>query len=289
MGNRLFGAVENLAHDSIYQPPSVNYMRSSCQFARTKDGDSIAMRLYSPNAEVERRFRSSEKAASPYDLLLLSHGNGTDIGRMHRFCEHLSTALQMDVVVYDYPEYGHSSGEHASESKLLASIEAVFEACMDNAWKQKRTFLVGHSLGSVPTIYLASQPGCGVCGVVLLAPLASASRVLLQDSKYVPRWLLRQLDCVLFDNVHRIADVTCMVAIVHGTGDTVVTVEHTEQLKLKIREGCRYTTLFLPTGHNELVDVSSREMLKITEYIRKFCRKCSTDSSTCAPTVECFD
>ena len=53
MGNQLSGVVEHLAHKSIYQPPPVNYTPDSCQFTRTKCGDSIAMRLYRVIAEVQ--------------------------------------------------------------------------------------------------------------------------------------------------------------------------------------------------------------------------------------------
>jgi hypothetical protein len=113
-----------------------------------------------------------------------------------------------------------------------------------------------------------------VRGVVLLAPLASGLHVYLQNSTYVPKWLLGRLDCVLFDNMHRIADLKCKVAIVHGTRDCIVTVAHTEALKLKIAPKFRHPTLFLPTGHNDLVDVNSRDMLKITEYIRAFRKTC---------------
>jgi pimeloyl-ACP methyl ester carboxylesterase len=280
MGNQISGAVEHFAHDIIYKPPRVNYQESSCKFVRTKTGDRIAMRLYSPDADIEKRFKTCDVVASPYDLLLFSHGNGTDIGFMHRFCEHLRTALVMDVLVYDYPEYGHSSGGKASESSIQAAIEAVFDSCMQDAWQPRRTLLMGHSLGSVPTVFLASRATCDVRGVILLAPLASGSRVFLQNSKYVPRWVLGQLDYVLFDNAHRITAIRCPVAIVHGTGDTIVPVAHTECLKLLIPESCRYHSLFLSTGHNELVDASSRDLLLITEYIRKFRTRCLPASET---------
>lgn len=274
MGNQISGVVERVAHDTIYKPPTVNYLRSMCKFVQTKHGDYIAMRLYSPDPDVERRFKACELVASPYDLLLFSHGNGTDIGFMHRWCDHLRTALQIDVLVYDYPEYGHSSGGKASESSMQATIEAVFDSCMEEAWDPQRTFLMGHSLGSVPTVYLASLAKYDVLGVILLAPLASGSRVFLQNSRYVPDWMLSQLDKVLFDNKDRVTELRCRVAIVHGTLDVVVPVAHTECLKTAIPERCRYPTLFLKTGHNELVDAGSRDLIVITEYIRKFRKTC---------------
>ena len=274
MGNRASTLVEEMVHGTIYIPPPVNYTRRSCAFATTKDGDSIAMRLYSDHADAEARFCAAEKPVSTRDLLILSHGNGSDIGATHRFCEHLCTALDMDVVVYDYPQYGHSSKTKASEKKLCSSLEAVFESCLQLGWTQTRIFLMGHSLGSVPTVHLASQPACRVSGIVLLAPLASGSRVFLQDSKYVPAWVAGSMDFLLFNNLGMIADVSCPIAIVHGTGDRIVSVAHSEALKLKIRESSAYTTLFVAAGHNDLVDVHSRDLMRITEYIKQFKRKC---------------
>ncbi len=275
MGNRVSLLAEQLAHGSIYRPPPVDYVRETCAFATTVAGDAIAMRLYSRDKEVERLFREAKATASPYALLIFSHGNGSDIGGAHAFCEHMCAALGMDVLVYDYPQYGHSSASKASEDKLLESIDAVFAQCLRLGWARERVFLMGHSLGSVPTVHLAAQAESGVCGVVLLAPLASGPRMLLQGrTAYVPRWVLGQLDFLLFDNIARIADVACPIAIVHGTQDTTVAVEHTEALKLHIADSRRYTTLFVPVEHNELVEVSGRQTLKVTMYIRRFRDKC---------------
>jgi pimeloyl-ACP methyl ester carboxylesterase len=279
MGNRASTLVEDMVHGTIYTPPPVDYTRRSCAFAKTKDGDSIAMRLYSENTDAEARFLAAEKGVSTRDLLIFSHGNGSDIGCMHRFCEHLCSALDIDVVVYDYPQYGHSSGSKASEKKLCASLEAVFESCLQLGWTQTRIFLVGHSLGSVPTVHLASQPQCRVSGVVLLAPLASGSRVFLQDSKYVPTWVAGTMDFVLFNNLAAIGNVLCPIAIVHGTGDRVVSVANTEALKRNIRDSSAYTTLFVTCGHNDLVDVHSRDMMRITEYIKRFKQRCLLSAS----------
>jgi fermentation-respiration switch protein FrsA (DUF1100 family) len=141
----------------------------------------------------------------------------------------------------------------------------------------------------VPTLYLASQTRYDVAGVVLLAPLASGSRVFLQNSRYTPKWVLGQLDYLLFDNTQRISQVRCPVAIVHGTNDSVVAVEHTEYLKARIPESSRYPTLFLATGHNELVDVNSKDIMRITQYIRKFCAKCMPESAPQARDSTCDD
>ena len=274
MGNTVSDAVERLAHSSIYQPPEVHYSRRMLGFVQSREGDSIAMRLYSHDEQVVARFLGGRKAASENELCIFSHGNAGDIGQSHQFCQHLCVELGMDVLVYDYPQYGHSSATNASEGKLLTAIEAVFDECLRHGWRESRIMLLGHSLGSVPTLHVAAKPTCCVAGVVLLAPISSGARVLLHDSGYVPRWMKARLDCVLFDNLRRIADVRCPIAIVHGTEDSVVPAVHTELLMQNVAEGCQFPVLFLATGHNELVDVCSHELTRMTEYIGRFRDRC---------------
>jgi pimeloyl-ACP methyl ester carboxylesterase len=207
-------------------------------------------------------------------VVLYSHGNATDLGECKDICEMLANMLNAHVVVYDYPNYGNSSKASMSESTLNASIEALYSRLQEMQIPPSKIILMGQSLGSVPTLYRAAQDNCRVSGVVLLAPLASGPRVFLQDTPYVPRWVLKYLDFLLFDNVDRIKRVRCPIAIVHGTNDNTVTAAHTELLKKHIDASCAYPSLFLPTGHNELVSVCSRDLMKITQYVRRFCDGC---------------
>jgi fermentation-respiration switch protein FrsA (DUF1100 family) len=87
------------------------------------------------------------------------------------------------------------------------------------------------------------------------------------------------MDFVLFNNLAAIGNVLCPIAIVHGTGDRVVSVANTEALKRNIRDSSAYTTLFVTCGHNDLVDVHSRDMMRITEYIKRFKQRCLLSAS----------
>jgi hypothetical protein len=69
----------------------------------------------------------------------------------------MSGMLDAHVIAYDYPNYGASSKTSMCESALNSSIEAVYARCMEIGIPQDKLILMGQSLGSVPTLHLASR------------------------------------------------------------------------------------------------------------------------------------
>ena len=127
--------------------------------------------------------------------MLYSHGNATDLGGCHDVCETIAGMLDAHVIVYDYPNYGASSKTRMSESVLNSSIEAVYSRCCEIGIPRTKMILMGQSLGSVPTLFLASRVYAKYCAIVLISPLASAFRAVM-DNKYVPSFLTSKLDAV---------------------------------------------------------------------------------------------
>src|SRR5699024_11189571 len=83
--------------------------------------------------------------------------------------------LRCHIFAYDYSGFGMSSG-CPSERNLYKDAEAaVEELCRRKSLLPKDLILFGESIGSVPTIYLASQ--MPVAGVILQSALASGIRV----------------------------------------------------------------------------------------------------------------
>lgn len=107
--------------------------------------------------------------------IMFSHGNAVDLGQMCNFFIGLGTRLNCNIFAYDYSGYGASTGKPV-EKNLYADIDA--------AWNILRTryrinpdkiILYGQSIGTVPTIDLASRYEVG--GVILHSPLTSGMRV----------------------------------------------------------------------------------------------------------------
>merc|ERR1719220_868941 len=148
--------------------------------------------------------------------LLFSHGNSTDIGIMFHHLRDLCTKLQVDVFAYEYSGYGESSGM-PSEADLASDVEAAFHyLTRDCNVPDDQIVCYGQSIGSVPSLDLASRTSVG--GVVLHSPMKSGLSV-IHDVKTI-FWF------DVFQNATKICKVSSPVFIMHGTHDTEVPFEN---------------------------------------------------------------
>uniref|UniRef100_A0A8C4QCS3 Protein ABHD13 n=1 Tax=Eptatretus burgeri TaxID=7764 RepID=A0A8C4QCS3_EPTBU len=149
--------------------------------------------------------------------LLFSHGNAVDLGQMSSFYLGLGTRLGCDVFSYDYSGYGASSGK-PSEKNLYADVEAAWHVlCNRYAVPPESIILYGQSIGTVPTVDLASRFECAA--VVLHSPLTSGMRVAFPNT--------RRTYCFdAFPSIDKIARVRAPVLVIHGTEDEVIDFSH---------------------------------------------------------------
>ncbi|MBV96415.1 Protein ABHD17A, partial [Eschrichtius robustus] len=106
--------------------------------------------------------------------VLFSHGNAVDLGQMSSFYIGLGTRLNCNIFSYDYSGYGVSSGK-PSEKNLYADIDAAWQALRTRyGISPDSIVLYGQSIGTVPTVDLASRYECAA--VVLHSPLTSGMR-----------------------------------------------------------------------------------------------------------------
>ena len=125
--------------------------------------------------------------------LLFSHGNAVDLGQMSSFYVGLGTRINCNIFSYDYSGYGVSQGK-PSEKNLYADIDAAWQALRTRYGISPENIIVyGQSIGTVPTIDLASRFECA--GIILHSPLTSGMRVAFPDTKRTwcfdafPRWV----------------------------------------------------------------------------------------------------
>jgi pimeloyl-ACP methyl ester carboxylesterase len=109
--------------------------------------------------------------------LLYSHGNAADLGQMVELFIELRAHLRVNIMSYDYSGYGASTGK-PSEFNTYYDIEAVY-SCLrsDYGIKQEEIILYGQSVGSGPTLHMASRLK-RLRGVVLHSAILSGIRVL---------------------------------------------------------------------------------------------------------------
>lgn len=160
-------------------------------------------------------------------VILFSHGNAEDVGAYFQYCRWLANKTKCHVLTYDFYNYGLSSAGPSTEDSLLECANTVFEYLLK---MRKQIFIVGKSIGTVPSIYLAAQTkDKNILGLILISPLASGVRC-LSISHFFSQSMLNSLDGVFGDSLSRIQHVTCPVLFFHGLQDTVVPSSNTDAL-----------------------------------------------------------
>ncbi|KAL3533153.1 hypothetical protein ACH5RR_006674 [Cinchona calisaya] len=186
--------------------------------------------------------------------LLYSHGNAADLGQMQELFIELRAHLRVNIMGYDYSGYGASTGK-PSEFNTYDDIEAVFD-CLKNEYgiKQEDIILYGQSVGSGPTLHLASYQH-RLRAVVLHSAILSGIRVLYNVK--MTFWF------DIFKNIDKIRNVSCPVLVIHGTNDDIVDWSHGKRLWELSNE--KYDPLWVQGGGHCNLET-------FPEYIKHLCK-----------------
>ncbi|XP_031500481.1 uncharacterized protein LOC116264420 [Nymphaea colorata] len=206
--------------------------------------------------------------------LLYSHGNAADLGQMLDLFIELSVHLRVNLMGYDYSGYGHSTGK-PSECNTYADIEAAYKCLKEHyGVKDEDLILYGQSVGSGPTLDLASQL-TELRAVVLHSPILSGLRVLYPVKHTY--WF------DIYKNIDKIGLVNCPVLVIHGTQDEVVNFSHGKLLWELSKE--KFKPLWLEGGGHcnlELYPEYIKHLKKFVTAVAKSKAKRNSPKSTIA-------
>ncbi|KAJ0495009.1 putative serine aminopeptidase, S33, alpha/Beta hydrolase [Helianthus annuus] len=193
--------------------------------------------------------------------ILYSHGNAADLGQMYElFCQ-LSLHLRVNLMGYDYTGYGRSSGK-PTEHNTYADIEAAYRCLVETyGVKEEDVILYGQSVGSGPTLDLASRLP-RLRAVVLHSPILSGLRVMYPVKRTY--WF------DIYKNIDKIPLVRSPVLVIHGTEDDVVDCSHGKQLWELCAE--KYEPLWVKGGNHcdlELFPEYIRHLKKFISAVEK--------------------
>ncbi|KAK9519067.1 hypothetical protein VZT92_021820 [Zoarces viviparus] len=193
---------------------------------------------------------------NPRFTVLFSHGNAVDLGQMSSFYIGLGTRINCNIFSYDYSGYGASTGK-PSEKNLYADIDAAWHALRTRyGISPENIILYGQSIGTVPTVDLASRYECAA--VVLHSPLTSGMRVAFPDTK--------KTYCFdAFPNIEKVSKIVSPVLIIHGTEDEVIDFSH----GLALFERCPKAVEPLwveGAGHND-IELYSQYLERLRRFI----------------------
>lgn len=259
-----------------FEPPPCSYSAKDRKSVRTIDGDEIYMQLCAPFSVIDRATPSTIETYQPGKLCVLySHGNAEDMGQTRALTQFLADQLDVNVLSYDYVGYGLSSAGTTSESNMNKAIEAVFQYAVYNLLvPEKDIVLLGRSIGTAPTIFLASRRHCDARGTILVSPLASGIRTLTKPR--CSQVLQKVLDSVFCPSIQHIVHVRAPVCIIHGLKDTVIPVHNAEELHEAVPLRWRQSALYVPgAGHN---DLTQTYQAAVVHHIQNFLLACEPNA-----------
>jgi len=200
-------------------------------------------------------------------VLLFSHGNKMDLGKADERLQ-LFRAHGWAVFAYDYPGYGTSSGT-PSEAGCYAALAAAYAYL--TKLKQippEKIVLYGQSLGSGPTVDLASREPIG--GLILEGAFLSTFRVLTH-------WKMLPWDH--FDNLAKIGCVRTPLLSIHARQDQTVPFFHGQRL-YAAHPGPKQHLWVADAHHNNILEASSSAYWDAIERFRLQLISASTLAST---------
>ena len=221
----------------------------------------LSTREASTFPSVQRPFAMPEQ----HMTILYSHGNAEDLASAGVYLSAVTMALGCRALAYDYTGYGLSLPADAQpcERHFYQDIDAAYRCLLRSGVPPERIILVGRSIGTAPTIDLASRERVG--GVVLIAPLTSCLRVVKPNM----RCTLPFAD--MFPSINKVQHIGAPVLIIHGMQDEVVPFCH--GLQLYGRCAHAVDPLWLDkAGHN---DIELHHFHQVIERFRRFFRHCA--------------
>ncbi|CAD8057256.1 unnamed protein product [Paramecium sonneborni] len=155
-------------------------------------------------------------------VLIHSHSNHLDIGCCMEEYIDFCNNLKVMVIGYDYPGYGLSEGD-TSQDSIFNAIDCVYHFALSLGFQNYQIILYGQSLGTSPSLYLASQVQIG--GVILKSSFKSILNIVSDHNEFYKDDIFR--------NYELIEQVECPLLIVHGQLDDMVNIGQVREMSKK--------------------------------------------------------
>jgi len=157
-------------------------------------------------------------------LVLYFHSNGEDIGSCYPFGSGLRSALEVHVMLVEYPGYGICPG-HCSEEALWQVANTAFRFISQVlGWPPEDVIIMGRSLGAAVASRLAQSVVCN--GLILVAPFLSLVDALSQYVGVFAHMVVGDM----FSNRANMPNITVPLMVIHGQQDKLVSCAHGQQL-----------------------------------------------------------
>jgi uncharacterized protein len=193
--------------------------------------------------------------------VLLCHGNAGNVGDRILHAAVL-TAAGLDVLLFDYRGYGHSSGT-PSEQGTYRDARAARECLLRQPEVDaSRVLYLGESLGGAVALELAL--GHPPAGLVLLSAFTSVRDMGGVHYGLIPRAVVPDA----YPSLRLIAGLRAPLLVLHGEDDAIVPVEHGRALFDAAPDPKRLRIL-PAVGHNDIVALAGARLAdEIASWVR---------------------
>lgn len=232
----------------LFTPPASSYDSSleGLEKLETAEGESIAFLHI--------------KSAPGKKTLLFSHGNAEDMGQYLDWFEELQDH-GFGIAAYDYSGYGQSTG-NPSEASCERAISAAWKRLMEKGVKPKEIIIMGRSVGSGPSVWLASSQKHSA-GIILLSPFKSAFTTVTPLPFAI-------FPGDRFPNLQRIKDIDIPLMVIHGTEDRVINYSHGKALYEASPAATKTYHPIEGAGHNDVFQLAGNE---VNDLIVRFAKR----------------
>ncbi len=181
------------------------------------------------------------------------YGNGACMAYSTDVFDHVRR-LGANIIIPDYEGYGMSAGK-PSESGCYAAADVAYDYLLGRKdIDPKRIVPMGWSLGGAVAIDLANRRPAA--GVVTISAFTSLRDMAHQFAPWMPMSLILKYR---FDNMSKLAGISCPIFIAHGMLDELVPPRMAGQLAAVAKgKVTRYDVR--DAGHNDVYDVGGEEL-----------------------------
>jgi len=197
--------------------------------------------------------------------LLWLHGNAGNISHRLENIALLHRHLNIAVFIFDYREFGLSSGHISKAGTYLDARGAWNYLVMERMVQPTDILLFGRSLGTALAVDLARSEPC--LGAVLEAAFTSSYDML---KRYFFGAIPPELTQSAYDNIGKIDLIRAPLLFIHGEYDEAIPVEMAQRLYRSARGPKRFYVVS-GSGHNDTYVVGGAEYFRQWQEFLKEC------------------
>ena len=198
-----------------------------------------------------------------FKTIIHCHGNGTDVEAMELKMLKFANAMQSTLVSWEYPGYGPREADPCYADKICIDVVELYDHLVRNGTSEDDIIIFGHSIGSGPAVWLASQRK-HIGGLILQSPYTSI-RDIVRDKV---GWWVGSLCPTVFDNETAIASITAPILLIHGQRDTLISPKHSKKLAAAALQSVKIKERYVPgVTHSDMWNLEEDIIKPVCDFL----------------------